>query len=430
MKAMFELIFRHPVVTLMLANAASAVLALVSLLVMLAHFAVADFAVTGVFVATGSLVSMGLDLRLLDLVSLRFYEMPEDQRSRRLAVMRIGFSLIAIQATLVASITIVALFALSGYFLQNPVESWWIICLGIFAGSQLGISGLITCLRLNKDFKAAGRLRVAVQASYTIFLVLLLGYDGTLHGYFASIALASIVSLTMALIEVNRVVWKSLEGSYFAFPPHSEFAALISRYRFLISGAYFSLGWMLMRAADVLVLATMSTDAVTGTYRIAKQCADAAEGLLNAVPLYFEPTIISALTRGDFAAFRKHRRFIIAIGAAVTICATGGVLMVIGPVVEAVYPRYLGSVMPLAILSATMAARSGIKPWLWPMLVANDKIRLFSLLMIFGATIQLSIMVLLGWFEQLDAVSAAMTSWVSAAVLFSPYLAMKSLRPA
>ena len=414
----------------MIANALTALFGLVLLAVLLAYFDATQFAVIGVLLTTGNLIAMMLDLRLLDLVSVNFFEITEDRVEERLAVIRAALVFIALQVLLIALLTVLVLYSLSGYFLQSPVATKWFLSVGFFCGSQLGVSGLTTILRLNGNYNAAGQLRVAVQACNTLLVMVFLFTGFSLDGYFTAIALAGLTSLIMAAFTAERTVRANLSGKLFVRPSINSLMSLLAQYKFLVSGAYFSLGWTMSRTLDVLVLAFLSNDIITGTYRVAKQCADAAQGLMDAVPQFFEPTIVSALKRKDIPAFRKYRRQIIVIGVSAAISFVIGVLIVVEPATRIIYPQHIGSVIPLAILAVTMATRSGIQPWLWPMLLADDRARGFSQLLIAGATAQISLMALLDWLGRLDAISAALTSWAGTIVVFLPYCVIGNSMPA
>jgi O-antigen/teichoic acid export membrane protein len=413
---------RHPVTLLLAANVASAGLGLVSLTWTLMILDVADFAVIGVMLGFGTLVSMGVDLRLADLVARRFFEQRSITPACGLAVARAGFLIFLMQGAVVVGIAVSGLALTAPLFLAKPVAAWWMWSAALFCGVQLTMAGLMGLVRFCGAFVWAAAIRVLFQLASTIALLMLLSLDGSLDGYFRALLVSAATGLLVAGVVAGRVVRETLDGGLLGLPPKGEVAAIVTGLRAIGSGGLFSAGWMLTRAGDVLVVAAFSNEIVTGTYRVARQVVDAVSGILDAVPHYFEPSIIAALKSSDWESFRHHRRRVIASGAVVGLLTIVGLYPALSLAVASAFPRYEATVVPILVQMLAASLRLAVQPWLWASCVALGGMGRFSALLLAGSLAQLGVIASLAALGLLTATTAAAAVWVALAVLFLPYL--------
>lgn len=412
---------RHPVTLMLAANGASAILGMVSLSTMLALLEVPDFAVIGVLLGVGTLISMGVDLRLIDLAARRFVDQQQTSDSAGLAVARSAVLLFLLQGVAVVLLSLAALGLLGSYLLSRPVPLWWHCSAAMFCGMQLSMSGLAGLVRYCGSFAWAAALRVFFQATSTVLVVTMLCTTGGLDGYFAALLASAISGLAIAVLICGHVVRQRLGGGLFSTRSHTEIGAILSGVRSLGAGGLFSAGWMLTQAGDTLVVAAFANDVTTGIYRIARQIVDAVQGLINAVPHYYEPTIVAALKQGDWSGYRRHRRNILASGMALAIVSMLVIVPALDLITHRLLPRYTVIVPPLGALLLTVAIRLAVQPWLWARAIAFGGMGRFALWLLAGAIAHLTIIALLAIPGILTATTAAMASWVGLLVLFLPY---------
>lgn len=419
---------RHPVAFLGLVNGLCLAIGLAQIGVMAALLPVTAFAVIGVLMAVCGVVANVVDVRLTDLTTrLYFAADARNERARR----DILAAAIWLQAGLAGAIGLVV--AIGGLlvaprFLEQPIKTSWVLAVALQAAAQYAIAPVGVHLRLLESFRASGWLRLATTAAGSGLVALLVALAPHLDAYFLAVGLGAAVQLALAAATLHAVTCRLLGGSSLTLPSRAAVDAHMGARSFIASGWLMGTAKAMTRAADVLVVAAFTNDAVTGIYRIARQASDALFALSDAMHQFYTPTIVAAASRHDDRSVRQLRWRVVGLGAATAAAAVIGALAILKPLLAAWLPHLLPVVSPFAALAGLLSITIGIHGWLWPLLVANGRIQAMSLLWLAGAAIQLGALVGLGLAGRLDAVSAALAAWLFYLAVYCPPLAMRALR--
>jgi O-antigen/teichoic acid export membrane protein len=308
-------------------------------------------------------------------------------------------------------------------FLSQGLDGWWAAAMAARAAAVHPTSALGASLRLVGAFRASGWLRLATQLLVTAVTILALTASPSLAGYFAGTAVATALALVLGLVVAARQVRRALDAPLVRLAPRVVFEQYLAAGRFLAGGSLAGLAKLFSRSADTLVVAALTNDTVTGLYRVARQAYDNLAGLSDAVHQFYTPTIVDCIAGGRWDEYARHRRRLMLIGAA---AAAGAVLLssaVLRPLALARYPQYLPALPAFEVLAGLLLVTLGIHGWMWPSLVAADRVGLFGVLGLAGAIAQLGTIAALAALGVLDATTAAAAAWVMAALNYGPVVA-------
>ncbi|MDX2157466.1 MAG: hypothetical protein SFW09_13260 [Hyphomicrobiaceae bacterium] len=416
----------HPVTFLLAINIASAALGTAQLAVTLAVLKPTDFAVIGVLAAIGSVMTGLLDVKLGDLTTRLLYAVPKGEAGRRGALLATSLWLHLLAGGITCVLVLAASLLLAPGFLQTTVpDSWWIGVMAARMGAIYPVSALTTFLRILGAFGVSGWLRLASQAASTVAMVLALWVVPSLDGYFLGAASASAIALALAALVATKEVHRGLGTRLWQRPEPAALSAFRGAGNFLAGSSLAGIAKLLSRSCDVLVVAALGNDTLTGLYRVARQGYDTIAGLTDAVHQFYTPTIVDSISRQRWGDYRKHRFRLMLIGG----MAAGGVIagswLVLRPLATASYPHYLEALPAFEVLGALLVVTLGIHGWLWPTLVASGRMGWFGLFGIAGALLQLGALAWLGWSGRLDATTAALAAWIMALVSYGPLLLVR-----
>lgn len=421
-------VIQHPVSFLTAVGVVIAILGVAQLAVALIALKTEYFAVIGVLAATSGLVANIVDVRLADLGTRLYLEVPKGEPGGRRAILAAGLVLQAALGLIIFALGLIAMTVIAPRLVEQPVAPWWIVGTALAAGCQYVTAGVGVQLRLIGRFTASGWLRLGVGAAGVTAMITALAVRPSLDGYVAGQLMTAMIGLAASTVVLARHVRQVLGGSFLQMPPRAAFGAYLDATGFLMSGSLLGFAKSLTRTGDVLLVAALTSDLATGIYRIARQASDALFSLSEPVHQFYTPTIVAALSRGDQAGFRRVRIRLVLLGLAAALGVALGALLILDPLVEAFIPRHRPAVLPFAILGALIAVTVGVHGWLWPALVAHNRIAAFSWLTLAGGALQLVVMALLARAGRLDPATAAATAWLTATVTYGPFLAERLVR--
>ena len=409
-------------------NIVCALLGLLQFAYTLAVLQPADFAVIGVLAAIGGVVTGLLDVKLADLTTKLFFAVPKGEPKRRGALLAASLMLHAAMGLVSAALVFGAASVLATRFLTTAHESWWIAVMAARLASVYPMAALTTFLRLLGVFQASGWLRLGTQVVTTATTILALRASPDLTGFFVGAAAATGLTLAIALAVVTPQVRRALGGPLLQVPAWDTIWAFLTSGNFIAGGSLAGMSKLLSRSCDVLVVATLGNDTLTGLYRVARQGYDTLAGLTDAVHQFYTPTIVDCIQHERWAEFAKHRGRLMLIGSAAASGAVLGSWLLLRPLATAYYPHYGPALPAFEVFAGLLVVTLGIHGWLWPTLIASGRIGWFGVLGIAGAVAQLAAMALLAWAGRLDAATAAGAAWIMAAVGYGPVLIERVLR--
>lgn len=418
----------HPVAFLLAVNVLCALLGLAQFGYTLSVFKPTDFAVIGVLSAIGGVVTGLLDVKLADLTTKLYFAVPKDKLESRADLLAASLVLHAAAGLAGTALVFVAASLLASRFLAAPIETWWAVVIAARLGSIYPMAALTTVLRLLGVFRASGWLRLATQAMGAVVTIAALAISPDLTGYFVGAAVVTLLGMIMAFAAVLPQVRRGLGHSLLQAPSRNAIQQFVSAGGFLAAGSLTGIGKLLSRSGDVLVVAALTNDTVTGLYRVARQGYDTIAGLTDAVHQFYTPTIVDCVARQKWSEFRKHRGRLMLIGLVAALGGVVGSWLVLRPLAAAFYPHYGPALPAFEVFAGLLVVTLGIHGWLWPTLVASGRIGWFGVLSLIGALCQLGGIVLLAWLGLLDAASAATAAWIMAAINYGPLLAERLLR--
>jgi O-antigen/teichoic acid export membrane protein len=427
-QSLFNRILRHPVLMLGGVSAAALPLSLLQFAVAVAVLSPADFAVVGVLLAAGSFVANFVDLRLIDLSTKLYYEASKHQPGARLSILRAGFwlqgGLAMLAFALAAPVTTYA----AAWLLERPVEWSWIWIAAFLPAAAFVSSTVSAFLRTTGAFEAFGAFRLSSQILQAVIVITFLVIGRNVGSYLTGLGLAALVVLALSILWCEWESRKRLGGSLLAFPDREAVQQHLGDLSFLAAGSLIGFAKMMSRTGDVLMVAALSSDDMTGLYRVARQAADALYSLTDAVNQFYGPTIIAAVSRKDDAAFRHLRKRVFGIGLATVAAAVLVGLFVLPPVTTWYAPQHLGAVAPFTVFAAAIMVLIGVHSWLWPALVAQGTISRFGLASLAGAALQILAMAVLYRLDLFTPTTAAMCFWLCLGVTYAPFVLERIIR--
>lgn len=410
----------HPVTFLLAINIACAALGLAQFAWSLAVLRPEDFAVIGVLAAIGGVVVGLLDVKLADLATSRYFAVEASDTKRRAEILSVSLGLHLMAGLIVAALVFTTAVLLAQHLLQRVPEIWFAAAMAMRMGVVYPMTALTTFVRLVGDFGTAGWLRLGTQVIVTLVTLAALVTSPDLAGYFAGVAIGAIFSIVLALVVARRSIGNALGQPLVLGGDAESYRAHLTAGRFLAGGSLAGLGKMLSRSADTLLIAALTNDTTTGFYRIARQAFDNLAGLSDAAHQFYTPTIVDCIKRGRWDEYRKHRWRLMAIGGAAAVVTIALSWSLLRPFAAHYYQHYLPALPAFEIFAGLLVVTLGIHGWLWPTLVAAGAIGRFGALAVAGALAQLAAMVLLARLGMLDAMTAAMASWIMALVSYGP----------
>jgi O-antigen/teichoic acid export membrane protein len=353
-----------------------------------------DLAVVGVLVSSFSVVANFVDIRPIDLASKLFYEYEDP--SFRAGVLRacIAINGLIAAATLILG-TIVALFLARGV-IERPVA-------GLVVGGQALVSSSAflsgtpaALLRLTDRLALIAVWKIGAQLLTASCVTTAVWITGSLEGYYVGAAIAAALLVPISLVSSARA-WRRIGVE---LRDRSSAGVVWARYRsegrFLFGSSALGYSKMLHRGGDVIAMAAVSNDTVTGVYRLARSLTDGLYLIYEALYQVYFPRLLSLLARQEFAEYRREARRLVAGSVLFTAIAATGAAVVM-PVLErhALSSSYPGLTMPVIILTLPFAAVVGLHLWLWAALVHLSRLGLLVGAAVIAAGLQLAGLVLL-----------------------------------
>lgn len=413
----------HPVTFLLVVNVVCGILGLFQFAWAVSVLQPRDFAVIGVLAAIGGVIAGLLDVKLGDLTTRLFYAANKEDRDGRAAILASSLLLHVLAGVIVGCAMLAVSHILAWRFLEQPVITAWIAAAAARLATIYPISALHTHTRLIGEFWALGCLRLVTQIIITGITVAALVIQPDVTGYFAAMAINALVAIALATIVAANRVRLNLGTSLLRWPTADSFAAFRASGSFLAGGSLAGLSKLLSRSCDTLLLAALTNDATTGIYRVARQAFDTIAGLSDALHQFYTPTIVDCVNRNRWAEFRKHRFRLMLIGVTCSLGAIAGSWLILRPIAAAHYPHYTQALPAFEIFAGLLVITIGIHGWLWPTLVAGNKVGRFGLLGLCGAVLQLAAMIVLARAGWLGPAEAAATAWIMAAINYGPLVA-------